>query len=163
MTAKIFDINKGIGFARNLKKNAEKIILVGGCFDILHIGHIKFLENAKKLGGKLFILLESDEKVSHLKGNDRPIFKQADRAEALAHLDDVDVIISLPFFTTDDDYKNLVFDINPDIIAITENDPKTDKKKMQAKLLGANLEIINFVATLSSSHLADMLKKEKHF
>lgn len=163
MTAKIFDINQGIVIARNLKKNAEKIILVGGCFDILHIGHLKFLENAKKLGGKLFILLESDEKVRKLKGKGRPVFQQNDRAEALSLIKDVDVIIKLPVFSKDEDYRKLVLGLKPNIIAVTENDPNIGKKKTQVKVLGGELKIIEFFKSLSSSRLAQILKKEKNY
>ena len=163
MLTKIFVTPQAVVNAKNHKRNGEQIILAGGCFDLLHIGHLKFLENAKKFGGKLFVMLESDKKVSELKGPDRPVFSQDDRAEALAHVKDVDVVIKLPYFADDRGYKKLVMDLSPDIIAITENDPKADKKKMQANSLGAKIEVIKFVKSLSSSHIAEILMKEKHF
>ena len=163
MPSKIFDLTFAIKKSQDFKKSGQKIILAGGCFDILHIGHIKFLENAKKTGGKVIILLESDKKVKQLKGQDRPIFKQQDRADALASLSDVDLIIQLPFFANDEDYGNLVEKIKPDVIAVTENDPRMEKKKEQAEKYGGRLKVIRFVESLSSSHLAEILKKEKHY
>lgn len=160
---KILDIKNGIIKSSSLKQKGEHIILCGGCFDILHIGHLKFLEAAKRLGGKLVVLLESDEKVKLLKGNDRPVFKQEDRAEALSQVRHVDVIIKLPFFNKDEEYRQIVAAIRPDIIAVTQNDPQISKKKKQAELFGGQLKVIPYVASLSSSRLAEILKKEKHY
>lgn len=161
--SKILDIKNGIITSSSLKQKGEQIILCGGCFDILHIGHIRFLEEAKKLGGKLFILLESDRKVKELKGENRPIFKQADRAHALSSLQDADVIIMLPFFSNDGEYRQLVVKIKPDFIAVTQNDPNILKKQKQAKSTRAQLKIIPFVKSLSSSKLAQILSREKNF
>src|SRR3989344_752053 len=105
---KILNLKKAVLSSDFFRKKGERIILAGGCFDILHIGHLKFLEEAKKSGGKLFIMLESDEKVRKLKGSERPIFKQEDRAEALSLLKDVDVIIALPYFSSDKEYRKLL-------------------------------------------------------
>lgn len=160
---KILDIKNGIIKSSSLKQKGEHIILCGGCFDILHIGHIRFLEEAKKLGGKLFILLESDRKVKELKGENRPIFKQADRALALSSLQDADVIIMLPFFSDDSKYRQLVAKLKPDIIAVTQNDPKIEIKQKQAQGVGAELKIIPFVKSLSSSKLAQILSREKNY
>ena len=160
---KIVDINSAIILAHSIKKRKEKLVLVGGCFDILHIGHIKFLESSKKLGDYLFIFLEPDEKVKKLKGENRPIFNQMDRAEALSHLKDVDVIVTLPYFSDDSEYKKLVLDLQPEIIAVTENDHNIEKKTSQAEILGGKLIIIPFVASLSSSKLAEILKSEKNY
>ena len=93
---KISGIKKSSEIADITRKKGRLVILTGGCFDILHIGHIRFLEEAKKLGGNLFILLESDKKVKELKGKNRPIFSQKERAHTLASLVSVDHIIMLP-------------------------------------------------------------------
>ncbi|KKR32159.1 MAG: Glycerol-3-phosphate cytidyltransferase TagD, partial [Candidatus Gottesmanbacteria bacterium GW2011_GWC2_39_8] len=99
-----------------LKTSGNKgFILVGGCFDILHFGHIKFLENAKKYGDKIIIALESDKRVRKLKGENRPFHKQTERAEILANLTLVDYIIMLPSFSKDSDYKKLVETIRPEV------------------------------------------------
>ncbi|OGG03605.1 hypothetical protein A2W14_03455 [Candidatus Gottesmanbacteria bacterium RBG_16_37_8] len=158
---KIVDVKDAIKLAIIARKRKEKIVLVGGCFDILHVGHIKFLKMAKERGDLLFILLEADEKVRKLKGNGRPIFKQQDRAEALSSLRDVDVVIILDYLSGDEKYQQIVKEIKPNIIAVTENDPQIAKKKIQAESCNGVLKIIPYVKSLSSSKLADILSREK--
>lgn len=70
-----------------------KLVVTNGCFDILHRGHVEYLNEAKKLGDKLFILLNSDESIKKLKGENRPINNQEDRAYLLANLECVDGVI----------------------------------------------------------------------
>jgi rfaE bifunctional protein nucleotidyltransferase chain/domain len=103
-----------------LKKSGRKIILVGGCFDILHEGHIQFLARSKKLGDILVVMLESDQRVRSLKGIDRPINSQNSRAKILSGLPFVDYIIKLEDMSGKQDYEILVKKIEPDIIAVTE-------------------------------------------
>src|SRR3990170_3333614 len=99
---------------------------------------------AKERGDLLFILLEADEKVRKLKGNGRPIFKQQDRAEALSSLRDVDVVIILDYLSGDEKYQQIVKEIKPNIIAVTENDPQIAKKKIQAESCNGVLKIIPY-------------------
>jgi FAD synthetase len=134
-----------------------KIVLTGGCFDILHIGHVKFLSEAKRMGDYLVVLLESDNKVKKLKGEKRPVFIQKERAEMLSALESVDLIVLLPAIENDSDYLNLVMKIKPDIIAVTENDPLIEKKRSQAKEVGGKLRVISLTKTFSTSKLAKIL------
>ena len=101
---KIISPVKAQTIIKKIKLTGEKITVIGGCFDILHIGHIKFIQDAEKLGDKLFIFLEPDEKVRQLKGNQRPIFFQQERAEMLASLTSVAYIIMLPVLDTNAAY-----------------------------------------------------------
>jgi rfaE bifunctional protein nucleotidyltransferase chain/domain len=71
----------------------EQIVFTNGCFDILHVGHVRYLQAAKELGGRLVIGLNSDQSVRALKGAGRPINNEADRAEILAALAAVDHVI----------------------------------------------------------------------
>ncbi len=135
-----------------------RIVLAGGCFDILHIGHVRFLSKAKKMGDFLVVLLENDEKVKKLKGKNRPIFAQEIRAEMLSALHCVDLVVLLPMIENDDDYMGLVMKIKPGIIAVTKNDPRIEKKKRQAKAVGGELRVIPFVKTLSTSALAKIIR-----
>ena len=75
-----------------IKKNNSKLVFTNGCFDILHIGHIRYLREAKKLGDYLFIALNSDISVKKLKGNSRPINSENIRAEILSELISIDYI-----------------------------------------------------------------------
>lgn len=124
------------------KKSTEKIVLVGGCFDVLHPGHIIFLEKAKKAGDRLVVLLESDGKIKKLKGLSRPVHNQKERALVLKALKFVDQVISLPHLETETAYDEYVAKIKPDIIAVTSGDPQNHHKKRSAKLVGAKLKFV---------------------
>ena len=103
-------------------KSKNKIVLAGGCFDILHPGHIDFLAKAKQLGDVLIVMLEPDEKIKKLKGEDRPVNSLEARAINLSKLSEVDFVLKLPNLKTDADYEALVKKIEPDIIALTAED-----------------------------------------
>jgi FAD synthetase len=138
----------------------KNVVLVGGCFDILHFGHISFLKDAKKLGDKLIVALESDGNVREMKGPTRPIHNQKQRKVMIESLRFVDEIIELPPMWGYQDYFNLVKKIKPQIIAVTEGDPILDKKQKQADLVGARLVVIPKIQTLSTSQLAKLLELE---
>jgi rfaE bifunctional protein nucleotidyltransferase chain/domain len=134
-----------------------RTVLVGGCFDILHIGHVKFLSEARGMGDCLIVLLESDKKSRKLKGRNRPVFIQSERAEMLSSLRSVDLVVLLPMMENDKDYLNLITKIKPGIIAVTENDPNIEKKRRQAEEAGGELKIIPLTKTFSSSKLVKIL------
>jgi D-glycero-beta-D-manno-heptose 1-phosphate adenylyltransferase len=75
------------------RTNGEKITLANGCFDLLHVGHVRYLHAAKQLGGKLIVAINSDESVRKLKGEGRPLMPSTERAEILAALSDVDAVV----------------------------------------------------------------------
>ena len=97
---------------RNLKASGEKIVFTNGCFDIIHAGHIKYLYEASELGDILIIGLNSDESVKKLKGKNRPINSELDRATVLSSLTIIDYIV---IFQEDTPYK-LIEHIKPDIL-----------------------------------------------
>jgi rfaE bifunctional protein nucleotidyltransferase chain/domain len=154
---KIQTLQDFVKILSSLKETSQATVLVGGCFDILHIGHIKFLKEAKKMGDILVVLIESDTKVKQLKGRERPLFSQKERAEVLAALNYVDYVILLPEMKQDQDYEKLIQAIEPDIIAVTGNDPLLAKKKSQAELVNGRLIIVPRVKTFSSSKLVEIL------
>ncbi|MBI4990530.1 adenylyltransferase/cytidyltransferase family protein [Candidatus Gottesmanbacteria bacterium] len=157
---KIITLQKITQVIKSVHNTGKSIVLVGGCFDILHIGHIKFLEEAKKTGDILLVLLESDPKVKKLKGKNRPYFTQKERAQVIASLLYTDYVILLPEINQDRDYERLVMQLKPDIIAVTENDPLLKKKKHQADVAGSRLKTVPFIKTFSSSRLAKILGME---
>ncbi len=141
------------------KLSSNKKVLVGGCFDILHLGHVRFLREAKKYG-KVLVALESDATLTKHKGHLRPIHQQAERAEVLATLRTVDYVILLPAFTKHADYFQLVKDISPQVICITAGDPLMKNKQLQAKDVGAKLIIIPKIHTPSTTQLMKLLEIE---
>ncbi len=137
-----------------------KKVLVGGCFDLLHYGHIRFLEEAKKLGDVLVVALESDENVRRMKGEGRPIHNQQQRKTMLEGLLFVDEVVLLPPMKSDEEYKNLVHRIHPQVIAVTEGDPIVEIKQAQARKIDAELVVIPKIHTPSTSQLAKLLGLE---
>lgn len=125
-----------------LKNSGKKIVLAGGCFDILHIGHISFLEKAKASGDILVLLLESDAAIKLLKGEKRPINNQKNRAQILAAVQYVDFVLTLDKPFNNNDYENLVTEIKPDIIAVTEGDPNLRQKESQASEIGGQVKVV---------------------
>jgi len=97
---------------KNLKKRGKKIVFTNGCFDLLHRGHVKYLEKAKENGDVLIVGLNSDQSVKRLKGDDRPINTQYDRAYLLASLEVVDYVV---IFEEDTPYE-LIKIIEPDLL-----------------------------------------------
>ena len=157
----ILDIKQAIELSNNLKKERKKTVLVGGCFDILHPGHIQFLDHAKKSGDVLLVFLESDKKITEMKGIQRPLHTQQERAAMLVSLRFVDVVILLPYFSHDQEYNELIKKLQPHIIATTEGDPHTEQKKRQAESVGAKvIEVIKYIPHKSTTRLLKILANE---
>ena len=91
----------------------ERIILANGNFDLLHVGHVRYLRGAKELGGKLVVAVNSDESVRALKGDGRPVMPAEERAEIVAALADVDAVVIF----SELDVRALIREIRPDIQA----------------------------------------------
>jgi len=158
---KILKTNEAISIAKNLRGQDKSIVLVGGFFDILHLGHIKFLQKAKEKGEVLIVLLESDETAKKTKGENRPINNQEARAEILSSLTSVDFVIKLKHMKSDRDYDNLVKAILPDILAVTKDDLFIEHKKRQADMIGANvITVIPRISNQSTSRLAKIIEEE---
>jgi FAD synthetase len=158
-------MDKVISFARfkSLRKSiAKKIVLVGGCFDIFHYGHLTFLKKAKQQGDKLVVLLESDETIKNKKN--REVFhNQRERAEILAAIEFVDYIIPMEFVRRDEDYLKMVKEIKPALIAVTENDPQIENKKKQAESVGAKIIVVTpLIKKFSSSKIKDYASFSSH-
>ncbi|MBI2074868.1 MAG: adenylyltransferase/cytidyltransferase family protein [Candidatus Levybacteria bacterium] len=155
---KILNIDQAIKISKKLRAAGKTIVLAGGSFDILHVGHIEFLQQAKNQGDYLFVLLESDETVKTIKGEYRPINTQEDRAKILSSLHMIDYVLLLPRFKNDNDYDNLVSEIKPAIIATTVGDPGRKHKERQAALVKANLvDVIERIPEKSTSRLAKLI------
>lgn len=161
MKNKIINISQAFDISQRIHLDNKVIVLIGGCFDILHIGHVQFMEEAKKLGDILMLLLESDEAIRQLKGINRPINNQSDRSMILSSLVFTDYIIPLSHLLNDKEYDQLIFELKPDIIATTANDPGRIHKKRQAESLGIKLvDVIKRIDNQSTSKIAQLLNNE---
>jgi len=105
----------------------DSIILANGGFDLLHVGHVRYLRAAKQLGGRLVVAVNSDASVRTLKGEGRPLVRAEERAEILAALADVDAVVIFP----ETDVRAIIREIRPDVHAkgtdyTVENVPERD-------------------------------------
>jgi rfaE bifunctional protein nucleotidyltransferase chain/domain len=91
----------------------ERITLANGNFDLLHVGHVRYLHGAKALGGKLVVAINSDDSVRDLKGEGRPVMPEQERAEIVAALADVDAVVVFPEL----DVRAIIREIRPDVQA----------------------------------------------
>ncbi len=91
----------------------ESLTLANGGFDLLHVGHVRYLHAAKQLGGRLIVAVNSDESMRSLKGQGRPLIPAEERAEIIAALADVDAVVIFPEL----DVRRLIHEIRPDIHA----------------------------------------------
>ena len=92
MTSRILTRQDLVRLAEELRAAGKRIVTTNGCFDILHVGHVRVLQAAKDLGDVLIVGVNSDESVRKLKGPTRPVNSEADRAEVLANLKSVDYV-----------------------------------------------------------------------
>ena len=110
------------------RRGGQPIVLANGCFDLLHVGHIRYLRGAKALGGKLVVAMNSDQSVSRIKGAGRPLMPAGERAEIVAALTDVDAVVLFD----EPDVRALIREIRPDVQAkgtdyTQENVPERDE------------------------------------
>ncbi len=91
----------------------ESITLANGCFDLLHVGHVRYLHAAKALGGRLIVAVNSDDSVRALKGKGRPLMPAEERAEILSAFGDVDAVVIFP----EPDVRALIRELRPDVQA----------------------------------------------
>jgi rfaE bifunctional protein nucleotidyltransferase chain/domain len=95
------------------RQEGKRIILANGCFDLLHVGHIRYLHAAKELGGRLIVAINSDDSVRALKGEGRPLMPAEERSEIISALQDVDAVVIFP----ERDVRALLRELHPDFHA----------------------------------------------
>lgn len=96
MKKKIVDAEGAAAISRELRESGRRLVFTNGCFDLLHLGHVRYLEAARALGDALMVAINGDESVRTLKGNGRPLTREADRAELVAALECVDHVVIFP-------------------------------------------------------------------
>jgi cytidyltransferase-like protein len=136
---KILSIKEAIKTAKEIRSQGKTIVVAGGYFDILHLGHIKFLKKSKEYGDFLFVLLEENNKATKEKGEERPINSQNVRAKILSSIRDVSYVVMLKDMTNNDLYDKIMIEMRPEVISTTFGDPNVYHKKRQAKLIQAKI------------------------
>ena len=134
-----------------LKMKHKKIIFTNGCFDILHLGHIKYLEAAKNLGDVLILGLNSDDSIKRLKGKNRPINEQDERAYILASLEVIDYVVIFD----EDTPIDLINIVQPDIL-VKGGDYKG--KDVVGQNIAKELKIINFIEGKSTTKTIERIQ-----
>jgi rfaE bifunctional protein nucleotidyltransferase chain/domain len=132
------------------RRAGQQVVLANGCFDLLHVGHIRYLRGAKALSGKLVVAMNSDASVRQIKGEGRPFMPAEERAEIVAALADVDAVVLFD----EPDVRALVREIRPDIHAkgtdyTRENVPERD----EVLAYGGRIEIVGDPKDHSTSEM----------
>ncbi len=139
----------------SLKEKGKSIVFTNGCFDILHYGHVKYLEDARRQGDVLVVGLNSDKSVKKIKGQNRPIVNQNDRSRMLAALESVDFVIIFDEETPSEIIKYLL----PNILV---KGGDWDKKEIVGSDVlnktGGKVIVIPFVEGKSTSNIIDKIK-----
>ena len=139
-----------------IKSEGKKIVFTNGCFDLLHVGHIKYLSQAKDLGDILIIGLNSDKSVKKLKGSNRPINSFEDRAKLLAALKSVDLVIMFEEQTP----ENLIKEIIPDVL-VKGGDYDIEEIVGYQTVIdnGGRVKTLSFYEGYSSTNYIDKINK----
>ena len=153
---KIKDLDTAKSQVLQWKKEGKKVVFTNGCFDILHLGHVDYLEKARELGDRLVLGLNTDDSVSRFKGPERPIQNEKSRAQVMAALQFVDLVV----FFNEDTPMNLISTLVPDILVkgsdyLAENIVGADVVKRN----GGVVKTIEFVPGYSTSRIVEKIKK----
>ena len=151
-----FLLKDNIEIINRIKAERKKIVFTNGCFDLLHVGHVRYLAQAKKLGDFLIIGLNSDSSVKELKGEDRPINSFEDRATLLSAIESVDLVIMFEEQTP----ENLIKDIVPDILVKGGDYNIEDIVGYQTVIQnGGQVKTLSFYDGYSSTNYINKIKK----
>lgn len=138
-----------------LHKEGKTVVATNGCFDILHVGHVRYLQKTKSFADKMVVLLNSDKSVRSIKGPSRPINNENDRAEILCALSCVDYVVMFD----EDSPRNLLDEIKPDIY--TKGADYTMETLPEADIMiknGTRVEFIEFVQGKSTTNTINKMK-----
>ena len=151
-----FLLKDNIEIINRIKVERKKIVFTNGCFDLLHVGHIRYLAQAKRLGDFLIIGLNSDSSVKELKGEDRPINSFEDRASLLSAIESVDLVVMFEEQTP----ENLIKDIVPDILVKGGDYNIEDIVGYQTVMQnGGQVKTLSFYNGYSSTNYINKIKK----
>ena len=139
------------------RRAGERVTLANGCFDVLHVGHVRYLHAARELGGKLIVAVNSDASARALKGEGRPVMPAEERAEILASLADVDAVVVFP----ENDVRAIIREIRPDFHAKgTDYTPDTVPEKDTVASYGGTVAVVGDPKDHASKNLIqEILRK----
>ena len=155
----IIDRKNATQFCEDLRQRGKQVVFTNGCFDIIHAGHVRYLTTAKNFGDVLIVGLNTDDSVKRLKGANRPINNQDDRAEVLLGLKAVDHVI----FFGEQTAENLIAEVKPAVYV--KGGDYTLETLPEAKIVqkyGGRVELINLVAGRSTSNVIEKILGREH-
>ena len=158
MQTKIADINQLGQRAREMRAAGKKLVATNGCFDLLHVGHVRYLKAARRLGDVLVVGLNGDRSVRELKGNGRPVNNEGDRAETLAALECIDFVTIFPETRA----TRFILAAQPAIYAKGgdyTSETLNEEERAALRKVGAEIRIIPFEKGYSTSFLLEQLRK----
>lgn len=141
---------------KEIQKDGETVVTTNGCFDILHVGHVRYLQKTKTFADYSIVLLNSDKSVKAIKGEGRPINNENDRAEILCALSCVDFVV----FFDEDSPRDLLDEIKPDVH--TKGADYSVETLPEADVIlknGGKIEFIKFVEGKSTTNTINAMKK----
>jgi D-glycero-beta-D-manno-heptose 1-phosphate adenylyltransferase len=140
------------------RERGEQVVMANGCFDVLHVGHIRYLQAAKALGGKLVVAVNDDDSVRELKGEGRPVMPDKERAEILAALEPVDAVVVFPEL----DVRALLNEVRPDVQAKgTDYTADSVPERDVVTSYGGRVEIVGDPKDHSATELIDQIEKRQ--
>lgn len=138
------------------RRAGEKIILTNGCFDVLHVGHVRYLHGAKALGGRVVVGVNADSRVRELKGEGRPRVAEQERAEVVAALADVDAVVIFP----ESDVRALIRELHPDFHAKgTDYTAESVPERDEVLACGGQVAIVGDPKDHSSTEMLERWKR----
>ncbi len=158
MNEKIVDAEKLRAIADEMRGRGQKLVLTNGCFDLLHIGHVRYLAAARALGDSLAVAVNGDYSVRTLKGEGRPLNREADRAEVLAALEFVDYVVIFGEVRATQLFEKIrpaVYVKGGDYTRETLN----PEERAALERVGAEIRILPFENGYSTSGLVENLKR----
>jgi D-glycero-beta-D-manno-heptose 1-phosphate adenylyltransferase len=132
----------------HLKGIGLRIVLTSGSFDLVHLGHVKYLARAKELGDVLVVGVDSDEKIRRRKGEDRPMVPEGERLEMLAHQRPVDLLYLKP---EDEERWALIKAVEPDVLVLTADHSYDERERAELEEIVGEIAVIERQATITTS------------
>lgn len=132
------------------RRAGARVTLANGCFDLLHVGHVRYLHAAKELGDRLVVAVNSDASVKGLKGEGRPLMPAEERAEILAALADVDAVVIFP----ENDVRPIIREIRPNFHAKgTDYSVESVPERAEVEACGGRVVIVGDAKNHSASEI----------
>lgn len=159
MKKKILSTEQARALGKEMRDNGRKLVFTNGCFDLLHVGHVRYLQAARALGDALLVAINGDESVRALKGEGRPLNRAEDRAELIAALECVDHVVIFPEVRA-----TQLLEIVQPAVYVKGGDYTADslhaEERAALERIGAEIQILPFEAGHSTSGLLEKIKQQ---